>query len=146
MDVKSTRIHSYMASNGSCFMVTCIVQQPSLGGRSNTKPGDEGTPNGPKPLIYSILSCVRTRVHWNSMWLRIRSHMTSHCTRGSMTTLHDVGGVLGRHLTIFFRAHTILWSQLLPCVGESGPWYWERQIELVLPNTTFMPPFPLDFR
>jgi hypothetical protein len=37
---------SYMASNGSCFMVTwTIFQKPPLGGRPNTKPGDHGTPN-----------------------------------------------------------------------------------------------------
>jgi hypothetical protein len=37
---------SYMASNGSCFMVTwTIFQKPSLGGRLTTKPGDNGIPN-----------------------------------------------------------------------------------------------------
>ena len=36
----------YMASNGSCFMVTWIIfQKPSLEGMLNTKPGDYGTPN-----------------------------------------------------------------------------------------------------
>ena len=37
---------SYMASIGSCFMVTWIIfQTPPLGGRPHTKPGDHGTPN-----------------------------------------------------------------------------------------------------
>ena len=37
---------SYMASTGSCFMVTwTIFQQPPLGGMLNTKPGDHGIPN-----------------------------------------------------------------------------------------------------
>ena len=34
-------------------------------------------------------------------------------TRGSMTTLHDFGGVLGRPLDTFFWALTISWSPLL---------------------------------
>ena len=37
---------SYIALNGSCFMVTwTIFNNPCFGGRSNTKPGDYGTPN-----------------------------------------------------------------------------------------------------
>jgi hypothetical protein len=40
-------------------------------------------------------------IHWNSPLLRARSHMTSHYTRGSVTTLRDFGGVLGRPLDNF---------------------------------------------
>ena len=37
-------MHSYMTSNGSCFMVTWTVfTKSSLGGRPNTTPGDHGT-------------------------------------------------------------------------------------------------------
>ena len=39
--------------------------------------------------------------------------MTSRYIRGSVTTLHDFGGVLGRPLDTFFWDLTILWSQLL---------------------------------
>ena len=42
-----------------------------------------------------------------------RSHMTSHYTRGSVTTVHDFGGGLGRPLDTFIWALTISWSQLL---------------------------------
>ena len=45
--------------------------------------------------------------------LRARSHMTSHFTWGSMTTLNDCGGVLGWPLDTFFWALTISWSRLL---------------------------------
>ena len=41
------------------------------------------------------------------------SHMTSHYTRGSVTTVHGFGGVLGRTLDTFCRALTISWSRLL---------------------------------
>jgi hypothetical protein len=44
--------------------------------------------------------------------------MTSHCTCGSMTTLYDFGGVLGRHLDTFFWAFAISWSLLLARVCE----------------------------
>jgi hypothetical protein len=41
-------------------------------------------------------------IHWNSIWLRAQSHMTSHYTWGPVTTLHDFGGVLGWPLDTFF--------------------------------------------
>ena len=44
--------------------------------------------------------------------------MTSHYTQGSVTTLHDFGGVLGRPLDTFIWAQTILWSRLLARVCE----------------------------
>jgi hypothetical protein len=34
--------------------------------------------------------------------LRARSHLTSHYTRGSVTTLDDFGGMLGQPLDTFF--------------------------------------------
>ena len=39
--------------------------------------------------------------------------MTSHYTRGSVTTLHDFGGVLGRPLDTFTWALAISRSRLL---------------------------------
>ena len=68
------------------------------------------------PMIYPILTCLKThmnRTHWNTIWLSAWSHMTSHYTQGSMTTLHDFGGVLGRPLDTSFGALTISWSWLL---------------------------------
>ena len=53
------------------------------------------------------------KIHWNSIWLRAQSHMTSHYTWGSVTTLHDFGGDLRRPLNTFFWALTISWSRLL---------------------------------
>ena len=105
---------SYMASNGSCFMVAwTIFQKPPLGGRPNTKPGDHGTSNAHNR--WFILFChVRgpawINIYGNNLWLRARSHMTSHYTWGSMTILHDLGGVLERPLDTFFWALTIPWS------------------------------------
>ena len=98
-------------------------QKPPLGGRPNTKPGDHGTPNAHNRwfiLFYHVWGPAWIEIHWNSIWLRARSHMTSHYTWGFVTTLHDFGGVLGRPLDTFFWALTSSWSQLLARVW-SGP-------------------------
>ena len=51
---------SYMASNGSCFMVTwTIFQRPPLGGRPNTKLGDHVTMESRNHWFIMLLSCVR---------------------------------------------------------------------------------------
>ena len=91
-------------------------QIQSLGGRSNTKPGDRGTLNAHKcwlTLFYHVWGPAWIDIHWNSIWLRAQSHRTSHYTWGSVTTLHDFGGVLGRLWDTFFWVLTISWSRLL---------------------------------
>jgi hypothetical protein len=99
-----------------------IKKQP-LEGRSNTKLGDHATPNTHNRrfiLFYHVWGLTWIEIHRNISWLRVWSHMTSHYTWGSVTTLHDFGGVLGRPLETFFWALTISWSRLLARVG-SGP-------------------------
>ena len=101
-------------------------QKPPLGGRPNTKPGDHGTPNAHNRwfiLFYHVWGPAWIEIHWNSIWLRARSHMTSHYTWGSVTTLHDFGGVLGWPLDTFFWALTISWSWLLARV-----WRWPLMV------------------
>jgi hypothetical protein len=100
---------SYMASNRSWSMVTWIVfQKTPLGGRPNTKLGYDGTLNAHNSwyiLFHHMWIPVWTDFHWNSIGLRTLSHnMTSRFTWGSVTTLHDVGGILGRPLDTFFWA------------------------------------------
>ena len=46
--------------------------------------------------------------------------MTSHYTRGSVTTLHDVGGVLGRPWDTFFWALTI--NFMVTAFGSCVKW------------------------
>ena len=57
-------------------------------------------------------------IHWNNIWSRAQSRMTSHYTWGSMTILlHDFGGVLGRPLDTFFLGFPQFHgSRLLACV------------------------------
>ena len=93
-------------SNGSCFMVTwTIFKKPPLGCRPHTKPGDRGTLNVHNRsfiLFYYTWRPASIGIHWNSIWLRAQSQMTSHYTWGSMTTLHEFGGVLGGLWTLSF--------------------------------------------
>ena len=119
-------IDSCMASNDSCFMVTwTMFKKPPLGGRLNTKPGDHGTLNTHNNwfiLFYHAWGPAWIEIHWNCIWLRAWSHMASHYTWGSVTTLlHNVGGCVG---TAFghssFLGLTISWSWLLARVW-SGP-------------------------
>ena len=76
-----------------------------LGGTPNTKPWDHGTPNTHNHwfiLFFHVWGPTWIEIHRNSIWLRARSHMTSHYNWGSMTTLHDSGGVLGQPLDTLF--------------------------------------------
>ena len=122
---------SHMASNGSCFVVTWTIFKSIFwrGGRLNTKQGDHGTPNTHNCwfiLIHHGWGLAWIEIYWDSIWLRARSHMTSHYTWGFVTILHDFGGVLGRPLDTFFWALTISWSWLLgSCVK------WPRDLSLV---------------
>ena len=80
-------------------------QKPPLGGRPNTKPHDHGTLNSYNRrfiLLYHVWRPTKIKIHWNSIWLRVRAHMASHYTWASITTLHEFGGVLGRPLDTFF--------------------------------------------
>ena len=115
---------SYIASNGSCLMVTWIIFKNHF-----LKVGP--TQNW-ETIALSILTTVDLfyfyhvwgpawiEIHWNSIWLRAQSHMDSHYIWWSMTTLHDFGGVLGWPLDTFFWALTVSWSRLLYHVW-SGP-------------------------
>ena len=106
-------------------------QKPPLGGRPNTKPGDHGTPNAHNRwfiLFYHVWGPAWIEIHWNSIWLRARSHMTSHYTRGSVTTLHDFGDVCwDAPLATFFWALTISWSRLLARVRSGPPYVLEHK-------------------
>ena len=73
-------------------------------------------------LFYFIMVWEPTwiEIHWDSIWLRAQSRMASYYTWGSVTTLHDFGGLLGRAWDTFFWALTISWSRLLARVWEAA--------------------------
>ena len=104
-------------------------QKSFLGGRLNTKPGDHGIPNVRNRwfiLFYHVWESAWIEIHWNNIWLRPRSHTTSHYTWRSVTTLHDFGGELERPRDTFFWALTIYWSWLL-ALGSCLKWPLESQ-------------------
>jgi hypothetical protein len=121
---KSTCMDSYMASNGSYFMVTWPIFKNHFLEVSLTQ--------NRKTMAFQTLTIVDifdfiiyVRAHMNrktrkSIWFEGPSHMASHYTWGFVTTLHDFGGVLGRPLDTFFWGLTISWSRLLARVW-SGP-------------------------
>ena len=96
---------SYMASNGSCFMVTWTIFENHLLKVGLTKLGDYGTPDAHHRwfiLFYHVWGLAWIENHWTSIWLRAQSHMTSHYTWRSVTTLYEFGGVVGQRSNIFF--------------------------------------------
>jgi hypothetical protein len=114
---------SYMASYESCFMVTCIIFQIHLLEVGLT----QNLETMALPTLTTVGSSYFTTsenptwidIHWNSIWSRTRSHVTSHYTRGSVTTLHDFGGVLGRTLDTFFWALTYF---MVTALGSCVKW------------------------
>ena len=115
---------SYMASNGSCFMVTWTDFENQLLKVGLTQ--NRGTMALRKLttislfLFYHVWGSAWIDIHWNGIWLRNLSHMTSHYTWGSVTTPNDFGGVSGWPVDTFFWALTMSWSRLSARVW-SGP-------------------------
>jgi len=111
-------------------------QKTPLGGRPNTKPRDHGIPNAHNhwfTLFDHAWGPAWIESHQKSIWLRARSHMTSHYTLRYVTTLHDFGGVLGRPLDTSFRALTIF---MVTALGSCVKWPWEdeRWTQRILPK------------
>ena len=101
-------VNSYMVSNGSCVHGHLnYSRKPPLGDMLNTKPGDHDTPNAHNRwfiLFCHVWGPAWIVIHRDSIWFRARSHMTSHYTPRSVTTLRDSGGDLGWPLDTFFWA------------------------------------------
>ena len=60
-------------------------QNPLLRGRPNPKPGDHGTSNVHNHrfiLFYHVWGPTWIEIHRSNIWLRARSHMTSHTLEG----------------------------------------------------------------
>ena len=110
---------SYMASNGSLFHG--LLSKTSSYTQTMRPWHSETLKTVDFVLFYHARGPLWIEIHQNSIWLRARSHMTSHYTWRLVSTLHDFGSALGWHLDIFFRALTISWSRLLARMW-SGPW------------------------
>ena len=115
LDVKSAWIHSYMASNGSFFMV--------IGTTSKNHLLDVGLSQDRKIMtlrtltILNLLSIYHVWGPHEYIFIEIiafgwgpRSQTTSRYTLESVTTLSYMNGLW---TLTFFRALTISWSQLV---------------------------------
>ena len=128
MVVKSTWISTWHQMDRVLWWLR-LLSKPPLGGGSNTKPGDHGTLNVHNCwfiLFHHVWGPEWIDIHWHSIWLRARSHMASQYTWGSVTTLHDCGGVLGRPLHTFFWALKVSWSRVLARVWSGPKILWFR--------------------
>ena len=133
MDVKSTWIPTWHQMNHVNGHLDCFQKLP-FGDRPNTRLDDHGTPNAHNRwyiLIYHVWRPAWIEIHWNNIWLEAQSQMTSHYTWGSVTTLQDFGGELGRpfgHLllgshkaTVTALGSCVKWS--FECILESADTY-----------------------
>ena len=113
-----------MASNGSWFMVTWTIFKFYLLEVGLTQNWETMALRTVTIIVlFYFTMCggpAWIDIHWYSIWLRARSHMSSHYAWGFVTTIHDFGSVLGWPLDTLFWALTISCSRLLACVW-SGP-------------------------
>jgi len=119
---------SYMASNGSIFMITWIIFQnhPLRVGLTQNRETTALRKFTTTDMLYYIICeepiCLET--HWNSIRLRVWSHMASHYSWEPVRTLHDSGGALRRPWDTFFWVLTISWSWLLALGVRSRALHW----------------------
>ena len=114
-------METYMASNGSCFMVTWTILKSHLLKEGLTQNRHtmalKNAHNHWLILIYHAWGPTWREIHWNNIWLRTRSHMTSHYTWGPATTLHALGGVCRTAFWHFLLgSHNIMVTALGSCV------------------------------
>ena len=120
-------MHSYMASKGSCFMVSGTIFQ--------NHPLEVGPTQNPETMALQTLTTIglfyfimcedphEYKIHWNSLWLRARSHMSSHYTWGSgphYMMLEVCWGRFGHSISFGlsqFPGH----GSWLVCEVDSGP-------------------------
>ena len=109
----------YMSSNGSCFMVTWIIFKNHLL-EVDTNQEDHGTPKTHNHS-FILFDHAWIEIHRNSIWLRVRSHLTFTLHLRIRDQHYMILEVCWDGLgTLFFWALTISWSRLLARVW-SGP-------------------------
>jgi hypothetical protein len=100
MDVKSTWIPTWYQMDHVNGHLDYFQKRP-LGGRPNTELENYVSSNAHNCwfiLFYHVWGPAWIEIHWNSIWLRVWSHVMSHYTWGPVTTLCKFGGVLGQPL------------------------------------------------
>ena len=83
MDVKSTCISTWHQMDHVSWVLG-VFMKPTLNGRPNRKPRDQYTLNTHNHwfiLRHHVFGPAWIEIHWNSIWLRTHSHMTSYYRR-----------------------------------------------------------------
>ena len=120
-------VDSYMASNGSCFMVTWTIFKSHLLEVGLTQNWETialwnlTTVDFLYFNMYEDLAWIES--HRNSIWLRAWSHMTSHYTKGPWPHYMILDVVLGRPLDISLGSHNFMILALGLCV--KCPLVWQ---------------------
>ena len=125
---------SYMASNRSCFTITWIVfknhfSEVGLSQNRETMALRPLTTVG--WLCYTMCEDPREyKLNEIAFVLRARSHMPSHHTWRSMTTLHAFGGALERPLDthLLLGCHNSMVTALGSCVKWPSTRTWSIKI------------------
>ena len=140
-DVFKTYMDSYMATNGSCFIVTwTIFKNRLLGYGPNTKPRDRDTPKSHNRwfmIFYHVWGPTWIEFNWNRISLRDRFHMTSHYTWGPVTILHMILEVSWDGIwTLLLGSHnlmvTALWLVYEVALKSSVHMLLRKPIEVTL--------------
>jgi hypothetical protein len=111
-----------MATNGPCIMVTWTICKNHLleVGLTHRIGGTHGTPDAHNRwliLFYHAWGLTWLKIHWDNIWLKAQSHMTSHYTWRSMSTRHDFGGGVGTAIGHFLLgSHNFMVTALGSCV------------------------------
>ena len=99
-------------------------QKPPLGGRPNTNPWYRDTPNAHHRwfiLYYHVREQKIIEIAFG--WEPGHIWMTSPYTWGSVTTLHEFGGVLGRPLdTFLLGSHNFTVTVTVTALGSCVKW------------------------
>ena len=132
---------SYIASNGLCFMVTWTIFKNHLlevGLTQNREIMVFWTLTTIDLFYFMMCEDTHEEIHWNSIWLRTRSHMTSQYAWGSVTPLHTwfwrcVGTAFGHFL---LGSDNFMVTALGSCMKWPShmigrPWHSERSEPLV---------------
>ena len=132
---------SYLASNGSCFMVTWIILNNHFLEVGLTQNRETMAPRMLTTVdLFYFIMCEDPCEHKfvEIIWLRAWSHMTSHYTWRSVTALHDFGGVLGRPWdTFLLGSHNFMVTALGLCVK----WPKARHFPYFSPHYPIPPPW-----
>jgi hypothetical protein len=121
---------SYMAPNGSCFMVTWVIFRNHLLEVGLTQNRETMALRNFTTieiiLFYHVWGLTWIEIHWNSIWLRAQLHMSSCYTWETVIRTTWFWKCLGDGLLTLLLGSPISWSQLLVRVWVALRPLWQK--------------------